>query len=217
MNELICKLSDLESIKIATCDNIDFKKVDFCCSEVKAYFIGEQELCIGLQTTGEFFEPLIRNLKKTIENKLQLHESIIQDLGFMGNEYSHTLPNKNSKFFMVPSPSGESTYWIGSRYQVWETYADTTPHVKTWLYNDYNGNIILEVTPLYTWYMRERKANNLNFITYKNFMKNYKPIIQRTIPRELAIEWLNEVTKIYRGFFKKESNFIQEYNDIFKW
>ena len=76
MNELICKLSEFESIKIITEEHIDFNQIDFCCSEVGAYFSNKQksQLCIGQDSADSFFTALISNLKKNIDNELQLHE-----------------------------------------------------------------------------------------------------------------------------------------------
>ena len=67
MNTLILKLSQNESIKIITEENIDFNQIDFCCSELQAYFISAKEelLCIGEQTAGLLLEAFIGVLKKT--------------------------------------------------------------------------------------------------------------------------------------------------------
>ena len=209
MNKLIFKLSESEFIKVIEKNNIDFKKVDYCCSEIRAYFINEQQLRVGQESANDFFEAFIKVLKYTIDNKLQLHESLTQNLGLMYNEYFHDLPYKNPKFIMMSRSDGSSRYWVGYNYKIWETSNDANPYVTTWLYNDYEGNIIFEVTPFYKWSMQEREPEDLDFITYDGFIKNYKPLIHRVIPRDVAIEWLGQAMKIYRGFFKNEKDYIR--------
>jgi|GEM_PF-2289904 len=71
MNELIFKISELEFIKVVTDHNIDFKKINYSCGEVKAYFLNDNEnsLCIGQESIGLFFEALIGVLKKALNSK----------------------------------------------------------------------------------------------------------------------------------------------------
>ena len=83
MNELILKLSETELIEIIADNNISLKEVDFCCGGVKAYFIDKHRLRIGQKSAGLFFEALIGVLKKVVDGKLQLHESLNQNLGLM--------------------------------------------------------------------------------------------------------------------------------------
>ena len=110
---------------------------------------------------------------------------------------------------MVPTLDGSSRYWIGYNYQIWNTYADANPYVNTWMYNDHEGNIIFEVTKFYKWSTQEDDLDDPEFMTYKKFMKNFKPLIYRVIPRDLAIEWLQDSTKIYRDFFSTEENYLR--------
>lgn len=207
MNELLLKLTESESLKIITKNNINFDEIDFCCSELQVYFLNikENQLQIGQESAGLVFEAFIKRLKKSINNKLQLHESITQNLGIMWNEKFQG----KSGFFMVPTPSGKSNYWVGLDYEIWETFNDINPYVTTWMYNDYNGNIILEVTPFYKWSVQEQEDDDPDFITYDEFMKNYTPLIHRVIPREIADAWVEQAMKVYRGFFSTEENYIR--------
>ena len=208
MKELILKLSDLESIKVIPNDNIDFSEMHMCCYEVKVYLVSEFELRIGQETVGEVCELFINRFKKAINNNLKLHESLIEDLGLMYNEYSQISFHDKSKFFMIASSNSKINYWVGSQYEIWSTYADANPYVTTWLYNDDQGNIIFEVTPFYRWSMQEVELKDPEFITYEEFMKDYKPLIKRVIPREIAIEWFEQIMKVYRGFFSTEENYL---------
>jgi len=214
MNELLCKLSEFEFIKIITKDSINFDEVDFCCSTFQAFFLDnkQQSLCIGQQFAGMFFEEFIQRLKKVVDGKLPLHESITQNLGIMENKLRIDFPRKNKKFIMVSSHSGESMYWVGVNYEVWTTFDDINPHVATWLYNDKEGNIILEVSKLYKWAFIRKNRKDPEYETYDEFMKDYKSLIHRVIPRDVAIQWLKDSMKVYRSFFENEADFISMSN-----
>ena len=213
MNELIFKLSESEFIKVMPECNIAFEKVDYCCSEITAYFIDKnKQLKIGQQTAGEFFESFIKKIKKVINNDLQLHESLTYNLGFMQNQYYQD----KSGFSMVSTIHRSKPYWVGFNYSVWSTYGDANPLVSTWLHNDLNGNIIFEATKDYPWHFIELEGepDSLEFITYDEFMKDYKPLIHRIIPRDVAITWLEQAMKAYRGLFKDEKDFIRACNEM---
>lgn len=194
MNMNILKLSKLESIEIKTEKNISFDKLDLYCDEVLAYLINEknERFCIGEKTTSVFFDMLITRLDQAINNKLSLDKSLIQDLGVMYNEYCHQLPHIDSTFLMVPTISRETTYWIGLNYKVWSTYNTTSPAFSTWLYNDDQNNIMLEITEDYPWTFLPDDETNPHFISYENFMQSYKPFYTRIIPKEVAEQWLKQ-------------------------
>ncbi|MBP6869767.1 hypothetical protein KBC04_02710 [Candidatus Babeliales bacterium] len=208
MKELILKLTEIESIKIVSDSDVDFAKVDYCCGELVAYFVyNNNEFIIGQASAGDLCENFIARLQKNLKNELQIHESIKQNLGFMYNQYCHQLPLLSSEFVKILSKSGESSYWVGLDYDVWSTYISTKSMLTTWLYNDDKGNIIFEVTPLYQWSFLPDEPEDPDFQTYEEFMKDYKPLITRVIPRQVAIEWLGQVMKVYRGLFSTEENY----------
>jgi len=212
MNELILKLSEFEIIKIIEKNNNNFEKIDYCCDEIQACFLNqkEQSFCIGENSVGLFFESLITRLKKAIDEKLQLHESLTQNLGVLYNEYNQELAYDNhniSRFFQVPTLSGKSTYWVGKKYHIWSTYIPTSPNIATWLYNDQDGNIIFEVTRTYKWSFLPDDPECPEFVTYKEFMKNYKSVVRKIIPHDTAVEWLKQSMQVYRGFFSDEESF----------
>jgi hypothetical protein len=211
MKKLIFTLSEYESIEIKTEDNIDFNTVDFCCTEIQAHLfnIKVQQFCIGEETAGAFFIALIGNLKKAVTNNLQLHESLKQNLGLMYNQYCHEMPHQTPEFIMAVTSDGTSKYWVGVDYKIWSTYNTTTPKLTTWLYNDHTGNIIFEVNPLYKWSFFPDDLQDPEFLTYDEFMKDYKPLIHRIIPRDVAIEWLEQAIKVYKGIFSSEEDYIR--------
>ena len=218
MKELLLKLSTFEFIKIIPDYDRDFKEIDYCCNLIKVYFLySNKTLRIGQDSAGELFEHILGLLKKSINNNLQLHESITKNLGFMENQYYHILPHEKNEFFMVQTQTEKTSYWIGSRYEMWTTYADANPHVNTWLYNNSKADIIFEVTKFYKWSTQEYDPEDLEdpeYITYDEFMKDYKPLIQRVIPRDVAIEWVEQLMKVYKGLFEKEEDFIRRCKEM---
>ena len=205
MKELILKLSENELIEILTVDRINFNKIDFSYGEIQAYFVNNKEvpLCIGEETASSFFISFINNLKKAIDNELPLHESLTRNLGVLYNEYHQDQPG----FFMVSSLDGLSRYWVGANYIVWSTYNTTKPMLTSWLYNDNEGNIIFEVTKNYKWSTCPDDPEDPDFMSYGDFMKDYKPLIHRTIPRDIAVKWLKDVMKIHKSLFISEENY----------
>lgn len=208
MKELIFKLSESEFIKIITKNNNDFSEADLCCTELLVYFINEhKQILVGQQSLSEIFEPFITCFKKAIGGNLQLHESLKRNLGFMQNQYYQD----KTGFIRVPTSNGSSTYWVGFDYEICSAVDDVNLHVSTWLYNDTSGNIILEITKDYPWHfiLLDGEPEDLDFVTYDEFMKDYKPLIHRVIPRDVAIAWLEQAMEVYRGFFSSEENYIR--------
>src|SRR5579872_7246428 len=89
-----------------------------------AFYYGIQKLSVMLQ--------------KSLQYKLLIHASITKDIGYLYNEAMH---GKSNLFY---TQLEGRKFWIGRMYHLW-TYEYTT----TWMYNDYNQNIIFEVTPAY--------------------------------------------------------------------
>ena len=123
----------------------------------------------------------------------------------MQNEYYQNKPG----FFQVPTPNSSSTYWVGFNYDLFSSFGDGITPVTTWLYNDKDNNIILEVTKDYRWHFMqlEDTPEESEFITYEDFMKDYKPLIHYMIPHDVAIQWLEQLMKVYRMFFSTEENY----------
>ena len=205
MKELILKLSEFERIKIISDKDLDFENISLLCNKLKVYFCDKIDVLIGKETADEIFEPFITCLKKSIEGKLRLHESLTQNLGIMQNEYYQNKPG----FFQVPTPNSSSTYWVGFNYDLFSSFGDGITPVTTWLYNDKDNNIILEVTKDYRWHFMqlEDAPEKSEFIAYEDFMKDYKPLIHRTIPRDIAVKWLKDVMKIHKSLFISEENY----------
>ena len=163
-----------------------------------------QKICIAERIAADFFESFINSVHKSLNCALTLDKSINQNLGFMYNEYCQ----EKKGFVMVSTDDHSSMYWIGLNYNIWSTYNTTKPMLTIWLYNDQNNNIIFEITPLYRWSFKPDEPENPDFITYEEFMKDYQPVIRRVVPRDVAIDWLDQAMQVYRSLFKTEEDFI---------
>lgn len=115
-----------------------------------------------------------------INNKKPLDASLMLDLGFEWNQFYEGLI-KNTDIF--------NKYHFVSN-----DHKQIRPYYNSWFYNDEHGNIIFEITPFYPFHY-ETKKSHPDFITYKQFMKDYKPTLKMIIPKERLIEW-NEQAKL---------------------
>lgn len=131
-------------------------------------------------------------LEFAIDNKLELDKSMKLDIGYLWNEILH---------------NNDLSDWPGEKYLLWSSKKGLS---TTWLYNK-NGKIYLEISPTYKWHSLKPKKNDKDYITYKEFIKNYKPIAIIEIDKEVAKKWLiqtNELLKIIEQndklYFDKE-------------
>ena len=103
----------------------------------------------------------------------------------MWNEYTH-------KRDSTQWANSDQAAWVGERYLVWSTSCKY--NISTWLYIK-NEKIILEITPDYPWTFVDPKSGE-NYITYDEFIKNYKPYVIREISREIAQQWLDKTAEL---------------------
>lgn len=188
--KIILKLNNLEYFEILFSD----PKPIFCCEEIELFFCNGK---IKLQLSNDFAEETISSLKilltKAINNNLWLDESIDKNLGYLWNDDLHKYSDPNFK------PSKNHPDWAGLNYHMWSTNDIALDITDTWLYNDSDGNIILEITPRYKWLFGDldsKPEDDPNFITYNEFMKNYQPYISRIIPLKVAQQWLQQANEL---------------------
>jgi len=142
-------------------------------------------------------------LTKAIDNRLILHDSIVNDIGYLWNEY---LQDKIEHDF-VQEPLEQSTCWVGTKYLL----LSTPRSLSTWLYNEGN-DIYLEITPIYFWHFSDRKENE-KFISYDEFIKHYKPLVTIKIKKNVAQKWLKIVSKLAEIAQKNHEKAMQEAKD----
>ena len=72
-------------------------------------------------------------------------------------------------------------HWVGYRSLLW------SHEVATWLYNDENGSIILEITPIFPGDFYDEDKTS-----YNQWIQNYKPYLLRKLSKEVAQQWLDQ-------------------------
>ncbi|MBC2267057.1 hypothetical protein [Listeria farberi] len=70
---------------------------------------------------------------------------------------------------------------------------------ETFLYNSKN-KVILEVSPIYKWHFDEPKILK-DFITFDEFMKQYKPYIVQEISRDIVNKFISKSTEFLNKYF----------------
>jgi hypothetical protein len=151
-----------------------------CCSDTPIVFLQGNNYCIlSNDSIHETMYSVCAKLKKALNGKLQIAASIKQDLGYLQNEENH-----GSIFYPELI-----TYWL------WGPTNYPNPKMNAWLYNDHDGSIIFEITPIYPWEF-EGAEQDSNFIPYEEWIKSYKPFLIRKIPIEVARQWLDQAASV---------------------
>lgn len=99
--------------------------------------------------TKDCFIFLIQQLKELLllglNNELTL-DPTIGSIGYSWNKLLHKIDNNQFE-------------WTWQHYLLWETPGNIYPNLATWLYNDSEKNIILEITPVYPWHFTDSEAD----------------------------------------------------------
>ena len=181
-------LDEKEKIVLESQDNFD--ELD-CCYKGKITF---QKNNINILLSEDVIRDAMENLnfllKKSLNKELYLHKSITQDIGFTYNQYSNDLRKDDLSLMnnFMYNELGKDKIWVWDKHYLW------AGNFVTWIYNDNDGNIILEITPLYPYFDDEKK--NTFYISYDEWIKNYKPYLIRKIPMEIARQWLTQANEI---------------------
>ena len=59
--------------------------------------------------------------------------------------------------------------------------------------------VIFEITPFYPWH-NVKKKDHKDFISYKKFIENYKPILKIVIPKYRLKQWISQAKKLKKKF-----------------
>ncbi len=174
------------------------------CYEIEMYWLDDkQKILIGINASGSLAYRFNYMLPLAIKQKLQLDGSIKKSLGYYWNEIFADRSSCVDLRYELHS-QGSYSSWVGTDYFVSGThYLAPKPHLSTWLYNDKNGDIILEVTPMFDWSGHEVPEQE-EMDRYFAFLKNYEPVLRQVIPREVAQQWLEQTKKWYKIFYDNE-------------
>lgn len=180
-------LNSSESITIHITDTLE---VLHPYSAVEVTFVSKtKRYILSVDSIVEVFKLFCHKLIYALDNKACLHSSIAEDIGYLWNE---DLQEKPGLAYVTKE---NANYWIGLHYLLWSTPGFIRPLLDTWIYNNSQGEIILEITPTYLWHFRDPKPDE-EYISYDEWIKNYKPLLIRTIPREQAIMWQKQTKDV---------------------
>ncbi len=193
--DIIFALNDKESIVVEL--RIPFEDVPCYCLEHIFFVQEKQKYCVAYWELGDNIKRFHELLTHALENKLQLHESITKDIGYLENiEKKYCQKNPNT-YDHTWKRSPDLTYenqenyfsWVGYKYQLWGY-----DNVATWIYNNKDGAIIFEITKRYPYLFTENKKNIK--IAFRKWMKSYNRLFVCIIPYEVAQEWSKKMSDI---------------------
>src|SRR3990167_1484516 len=189
-------ISDKRYLKISN-DKLPIEKLIECedclvCTHIDITYVDEENninIPFGSEATGGFCSIMTTPdfLTKRLEGEAIYDKSVNGDLGFLYNQYCQELIGSFPGFdysFMAKLDRKTGTVF------------------ESWLYNDKDGNIIFEITPFYPWndpYLRKDPRR----VTYKKFMKDYKPILQTIIPKESIRQWIKQGKELNKLWFNE--------------
>jgi hypothetical protein len=180
-----------------------------CCHEASIILLHDsQRVLIGGDSVRVNLSTFSALLSEALKNKLQLHPSITKDIGYLYNEYSYYLYNKDSydKNFLKNIPtyiqSGNVKSWVGEKNNLWSA------RLTSGLYNDTNGKIIFELTPVYPGKFATVTEEPYH-AWYKEWLERYQPYLILEVPKKIARQWLEEANHallLIEESVKKEFN-----------
>jgi hypothetical protein len=187
MNLTRFMISDTQYLTINP-EDIDKDACEVCAKIDIDYIDEEKNLCIKFENEAlsDFCYKITKSghIQKLIHGKMPIDSSIAGDLGFEWNQY----------FEGIIKDTEVIKYHFSSN-----CHKQIRPYYNSWLYNDKDGNVIFEITPFYPWH--RKKKSHPDFITYKQFMKDYKPILKTLIPKENLKQWFTQARELEKIYF----------------
>ncbi|MCL4415095.1 MAG: hypothetical protein M1365_00115 [Actinobacteria bacterium] len=188
MNIHIYKISNTEYIKINS-QCIDKNECE-TCAEIDIDYVDEKNniyIRFGNESARSFYYYMVESgtFQKLINNETVLKNSINNDPGLEWNQYYKGLI--------------KDSYVIEKYHFQSNTHKQIRPYFNSWLYNDENGNIIFEITPFYPWHNVTQKTHPEK-ISYKQWIKNYKPVVKTIIPKENLKQWIKQADEFGKKY-----------------
>lgn len=162
--------------------------------------------------TDDCFEYIMNSLKgaltKSLKNHLQLPFFIDEDIGLLWNKELN-----NTKEWSMSSQDQQMLNDDESlgEYILFSTPESADPSLATWIYNNKNGEIVFEITPQYKWHFDDPKDGE-NFITYDEFINNYKPFFVTIISPSIAKKWIQQINALLKHAKTNEEKCRTEQN-----
>ena len=135
---------------------------------------------------------LLEMLNDVIHNNLVLDESITKSLGYYQAQIYENSRCKHLKY--ITGEDGD-LYWVGGKHNLFDfAYAYQQ---ETWLYNDKEGKIWFELSPVYPWFFADSEEGE-TVIPFRQWLKNFKPYVVRKISKETAKQWVKQLQDLLK-------------------
>ncbi|MGZ6251357.1 MAG: hypothetical protein ACXWL2_04970 [Candidatus Chromulinivorax sp.] len=128
---------------------------------------------------ASFIEQFIIILQQAIHHEKQIPIKNCIDIGYAWNLYLNVRNHQQLNY-------AKKEYEALEDFNLW--YSTYT----TWIYNDTNNNIIIEITPTYPNTYDESQS----YQDFLQWMQNYKPLLKTIIPKNTAEQWLMQAQQI---------------------
>jgi hypothetical protein len=174
--------------------NFDFAQID--------YVSDLESITLEIDEILSLMEALIKEIQPCLNGQRILHSSIKKSLGYYS---SKDYKKDNRKDLIYETLSNGFRRWVGVAYQLFDARAGIGIP-SSWLYNDKDGNILLEVSPIYPWLFMKVEPGE-TFIKYSDWMKEYKPYVVTKIPRDSALEWLKQISKFMKKLDRSDKKY----------
>ena len=202
-SKIVFSLNETEKIVIELHDAIN--RIH-CCSDASIFFVQGVQQYLLEKWMLSFNIPILSSLlSQALKNKLPMHKLIMEDLGYLYAQYRFYSADRimlGKLGFVFEKVDGQYS-WMGEKYLLWAY------DMAAWLYNDTDGNIVLELAPVYKG-NRFDEEGETDFTDYDAFLKNYKPLFTRVIPRDVAQQWLDQANKILQHIADNVERFAKE-------
>lgn len=182
-------ISDTEYLKINP-ENIDKDECEVCAKIDIDYVDEEKNICLrfGNEALSDFCYTITKSgrVQNLIDGNMNLDKSITDDLGFEWNQFYEGLI--------------KDTDILEKYHFVSNSHKQIKPYYNSWIYNDEYGNIIFEITPFYPWHNTTKKTHPEK-ISYKKWIKDYKPTIKTIISKKNLKQWIIQVKELEKIYF----------------
>lgn len=182
MNILKYDISETQYLLLDLPEQLDCDECEFCKEFIVHYVDKSNSLNIpvGNTTISDLYSSL-SDPKQLLLGEDILDETL-QDLGFESNQFNARKQNVEKGF---------KYYWMGNFDKA------TCSYYRCWLYNDVDGNIVLQITPFYPWFSWFKDSKDCpGKIPYSKWIKNYKSIVKVIIPKERMQQWAIQADKL---------------------
>jgi hypothetical protein len=199
-NEILFSLTQTESMVLVLEESLTEVH---CCYEAPVFFRGKEgEFLLSDDTVRHHMYKLVSLLTKSLSNGLLCHKSLHLNIGSLFTRYrfysfDQDMAEKQGLIF------DEEDEWVGTKHLLFAY------DIAVWIYNDQQSAIILEFTPWYKGNYFDFEGET-DFTQYEQFLKDYKPLFTRTLPRDVAQQWLDQANSILKQITENSERFEKE-------